>query len=47
MCHLGNIAYRLGREVVFNPESMNFGNDRDAALLLGREYRKAWDLPAV
>jgi predicted dehydrogenase len=47
MCHLGNIAYRLGREVTFHPESKSFGNDRDAALLLGREYRKAWDLPEV
>lgn len=47
LCHLGNVAYRLGRDVKFNPTAMNFGNDAEANLLLGREYRKEWELPVV
>lgn len=44
LCHLGNIAHRLGREVVFDPGAMSFGNDAEAVALLGREYRKVWAL---
>jgi predicted dehydrogenase len=47
LCHLGNIAYRLRRDVSFDPLSMNFGRDDAANALLGREYRRKWELPAV
>jgi predicted dehydrogenase len=47
LCHLGNIAYRVGREVTFYPEVATFGTDREASLLLSREYRSPWDLPSV
>jgi predicted dehydrogenase len=47
LCHLGNAAFRLGREVVFDPESLTFGNDAEANALLSREYRKKWPLPEV
>ena len=47
LCHLGNIAYRVGREVTFSPEAATFGSDREASLLLSREYRSPWDLPSV
>jgi len=47
LCHLGNIAYRVGREVTFYPEAATFGTDREASLLLSREYRSQWDLPSV
>ena len=47
LCHLGNIAYRLGRDVVFDPERMDFGNDDAASVLLTREYRQPWELPVV
>jgi predicted dehydrogenase len=47
LCHLGNIAYRVGREVTFYPEAATFGSDREACLLLSREYRSPWDLPSV
>jgi predicted dehydrogenase len=47
MCHLGNISYRLGREITFNPQQRNFGSDNEANLLLGREYSKQWQLPDV
>lgn len=47
MCHLGNVAYRLGRGVEFDPVAMNFGSDAEANALLGREYRQGWELPVV
>ncbi len=44
LCHLGNIAYRLDREVRFDPINFNFGNDTEANSLLQREYRHPWYL---
>lgn len=35
MCHLGNIAYRMQREVTFDPARLDFGSDIDANRLLG------------
>lgn len=42
LCHLGNIAYRLGREIAYDPESQTFA-DAGALALSGGEYRKPWD----
>ena len=39
VCHLGNIAYRLGRKVTFDPRSETFPGDPEANALLSREYR--------
>jgi predicted dehydrogenase len=44
LCHLGNIAYRLGREVRFDAESMSFGTDREANSLLSCEAAPPWQL---
>lgn len=35
ICHLGNIAYRLGREIKFDAARLDFGSDSDANRLLG------------
>ncbi|MGE0376636.1 MAG: Gfo/Idh/MocA family protein [Planctomycetaceae bacterium] len=45
LCHLGNIAYRLGREVAFDPQAQNFGDDRAANEFLTRATRSPWELP--
>jgi predicted dehydrogenase len=45
MMHLGNIAYRTGRKLHFNPNSEKFVNDEDANSYLGREYRPPYVLP--
>jgi hypothetical protein len=44
LCHLGNIAWRLGREVIFDPEEMNFGWDGEANALLACEHRASWSI---
>lgn len=47
LCHLGNIAYRTGRRLLFDGESESFLNDDEANGYLGREYRKGFELPLI
>lgn len=47
LCHLGNISYRLGRDVKFDGKTETFGSDAAANALLKKEYRKGFDLPNV
>jgi predicted dehydrogenase len=46
-CHLGNIAYKLGRKLVWDDATETFKNDSEANALLGREARKGFELPKV
>jgi predicted dehydrogenase len=43
--HLGNIAYRTGRKLVFDNETEKFVNDTEADSYLTREYREPYVLP--
>jgi predicted dehydrogenase len=45
LSHLGNISYRTGRKLDFNPYSEKFINDDDANSFLQREYRQPFVLP--
>jgi predicted dehydrogenase len=45
LCHLGNIAYRLGRELTFDPARRQFPGDAEANRLLTREYRAPYVVP--
>jgi len=45
LIHLGNIAYRLGRTLHFDPERMKFANDLEADRLLKRAYRAPFVVP--
>lgn len=45
LIHLGNISYRLGRTLEFNPETMKFKNDPEANQMLTREYRAPFIVP--
>ncbi|QDU11777.1 Glucose--fructose oxidoreductase precursor [Gimesia aquarii] len=47
LCHLGNIAYRVGREIHFDKKQACFVNDEQANGFLGREYRQNWELPQI
>lgn len=45
LCHLGNIATRLGRALVFNPNTEQIVGDDEANALVRREYREHWGQP--
>jgi len=44
VCHLGNIAYKLGRPLKWNPEREEILGDSDASKLLWRPTRAPWHL---
>lgn len=44
VCHLGNIACRLGRKFAFDPVKETCPDDKEAATMLTRPYRKPWVL---
>ncbi len=45
MCHLGNIAYRMGEELEFDPEAERFVDHEEANKLLRRDYRAPYVVP--
>jgi predicted dehydrogenase len=48
LCHLGNIAWRVGRTVKFDEKTYDFGSDAEANRFRTREeYRKPYTLPSV
>lgn len=48
LCHMGNIATRLGRTLKFDAATETFIDDKEANALRTRaEYRKPWELPEV
>jgi hypothetical protein len=47
LCHLGNIAYRLGRTVNFDPASETFAGDEEANAMLTRDYREPFVVPKI
>ncbi|MCC6820402.1 MAG: Gfo/Idh/MocA family oxidoreductase [Verrucomicrobiota bacterium] len=45
-CQLGNIAFRLGRSLEFEPKAERF-KDREANKYVKREYRKGFEVPQL
>jgi predicted dehydrogenase len=45
LCHLGNIATRLGRSLNFDPKTEKILGDEEANALVRREYRDHWGTP--
>lgn len=47
LCHLGNIATRVGRTLNFDPKTETITSDKEASRLLSRKYRKGghWAKP--
>ena len=46
LCHAGNIAYRLGRSLEFDPATERFKDD-EANQYLKRDYREGFDVPQL
>ncbi|MBX3434862.1 MAG: Gfo/Idh/MocA family oxidoreductase [Pirellulales bacterium] len=46
LAHLGNIAFRVGRQLEFDPASETFPGDDEANQYLTREYRAPYVVPA-
>ncbi len=44
LCHLGNIAQRIGKPLIWNPETEQFVDAPDAAKLLRRDQRKGFEI---
>jgi predicted dehydrogenase len=42
--HLGNVAYRVGKKIIWNAEKLEATNCPEAAPIIRREYRKGWKL---
>jgi predicted dehydrogenase len=45
LCHLGNISYRVNRDLKFDPRRLQFVGDDEANKLLTREYRAPYVVP--
>jgi len=45
LVHLGNISYRLGRSLEFDPVTMRFPRDEEANRMLTRQYRPPFVVP--
>ncbi len=42
--HLGNVAYRAGKKLEWDPKTMRAANAPEADQFIKREYRKGWEL---
>ena len=42
LVHLGEIAFRLGRTLAFDPRTKTFPNDAEATAMLTKKYRAPW-----
>lgn len=47
LAHLGNIAYRLGRKLDFDPKTETFKGDAEANAMLKQEYRTPFVVPEI
>ena len=45
LAHLGNISFRLQRQLTFDPAKEKFVNDKQADSMLTRQYRKGYAVP--
>lgn len=45
LIHLGNISYRLGRTIDFDPATLSIRHDPEASAMLTREYRAPFVVP--
>ncbi|HET6880380.1 MAG TPA: hypothetical protein VFI31_09505 [Pirellulales bacterium] len=41
---LGNVAYRVGKAITYDPKSMRITDVSEANELLSKDYRKGWEV---
>ena len=46
LCHLGNIAHRVGRKLTFDAATESFPGDAEANALLSRAYSSRFEMPS-
>jgi hypothetical protein len=46
-CQLGNLSYRLGRSLEFDPQAEHFKHDSEANKYTKRDYRKGFEVPKL
>ncbi|MGE3821964.1 MAG: gfo/Idh/MocA family oxidoreductase, partial [Isosphaeraceae bacterium] len=46
LCHLGNVAHRVGRKLTFDPVREAFKDAPEADALLSREYGPRFEMPS-
>ena len=44
ICHLANIAIKVGHKLQWDPEKEEFKNDSEATAMMSREMRSPWSL---
>jgi hypothetical protein len=44
---MGNIAYRTGRKVYWDPSKGMFKNDEEANKMIKANYHNGWEVPKV
>jgi len=47
LCHMANIAMRVGRRLKFDAEQERFIDDAEANTYLTKQYRKGFELPTL
>ena len=45
--HMGNIAFKTGRKIYWDPTAGNFGSDTEANNLIKAHYHNGWKLPGA
>jgi hypothetical protein len=46
-CQIGNIAYRMGQTLFFDPDSERFLNNQMANDMMRRDYREGFEVPEI
>ena len=44
--HLGNVAYRVGKKIIWDAAKLQVTNVPEAAAFVKRTYRKGWEFHA-
>jgi predicted dehydrogenase len=47
LCHMANIAMRIGRRLTFDPDRERFIDDAEANACLTKQYRRGYELPTL